>query len=43
MSVLTENGRRGIWHSLARLRDWVVKDLRIRKPTLYHRSDPSEL
>ncbi len=43
MAVLTDEERRQMWVSLAKLRDAVVKELRIKKPILFPPSDFSEL
>jgi len=43
MSVLTENERRQMWISLAKLRDASIKELGVKKPILYPPSDPSDL
>ena len=43
MSVLTEDERRQMWNSLAKLRDAAIKELGVRKPILYPPSDISEL
>lgn len=43
MSVLTEDERRQMWNSLAKLRDAAIKDLGVKKPILYPPSDISEL